>query len=114
LDGAINLHFSDESSMRFLKLATGLILCVMSSAIFGSEPVNVLTAEANDSGREDDRGANTAEEPITLRNVDQVEMLSETSRPVNRLERGPGPNELVCHWASTVMPAGREAECDFA
>ena len=84
--------------MPFLKLATGLILCVMSSAIFGSEPVNVLTAEANDSGREDDRAANTAEEPITLRNVDQVEMLSEMSRPVNRVERGPGPNELVFHF----------------
>lgn len=84
--------------MPFLILATGLILCVTSTAIFGGEPVNVLTAEANDSGGEDDGATNTAEEPITLRNVDQVEMLSETIRPVNRVERGPGPNELVFHF----------------
>ena len=84
--------------MPFLKLAAGLILCVMWPAILGSEPVNAQTAEANDSSPEDDRAANPAEEPITLRNVDQVEMLSEPSRPVNRVERGPGPNELVFHF----------------
>lgn len=88
--------------MPFLKLETGLILCVMSTAIFGGEPVIVPIAQANASGREDDRAANTAEGPITLRNVDQVKMVSETSRPPIRLERGPGPNELVFHFDDRI------------
>ena len=36
-------------------------------------------------------------EPIRLHNVDQMGLLVETIASVNRIERGPGPNELVFH-----------------
>ncbi len=38
-----------------------------------------------------------AAEPITLRNVNRVGLLSETTLSVNRIERGPRPNELLFH-----------------
>jgi hypothetical protein len=36
-------------------------------------------------------------EPISVRNVDQVGLLEEKTASVNRMELGPGPNELVVH-----------------
>ncbi len=36
-----------------------------------------------------------AAQPITLANADQLQLVLETSRPVNQVERGPGPNELL-------------------
>ena len=36
-------------------------------------------------------------EPIRLHNVDQMGLLVETIGSVNRIERGPEPNELVFH-----------------
>ena len=69
------------------------LICVSSLAIQAGAPA---TEVANSRQKTADE-TREPKEPITLRNVDRVGLLSETSRLVNRIERGPGPNELVFH-----------------
>lgn len=87
--------------MPYLKLATGMILCVTSTAVLGREPVNLQRTQTNESGREN-VAASTLEAPITLGNANQVQMISETYRPVEQVERGPGPNELMFYFDDSI------------
>lgn len=87
-----------EHVRRWVLMSRAVPVLIAAIAVFSLRAGAAEIGPAEEPGGERRRAANAQEQPITLGNVDRLELRSEIYRPVRRVERGPRPNELLFYF----------------